>query len=127
MPGPPEAKMQRNSVMLALVVEDDEFQREILGDLLKDENMGVIQCESAEAAELVIAKCGADLKLLVTDVRLAGQGSGIELAEFAKRQFPQLNIIVVSGVDGLALPPNVRFLRKPFRSQDLLRMANGHL
>ena len=71
---------------LALVVEDDQFQREILTDLLKTENMDVIQCESAEAAELVIAKVGAELKLLVTDVRLAGHGNGIELAEFAQQQ-----------------------------------------
>jgi DNA-binding NtrC family response regulator len=105
---------------LALVVEDDQFQREVLGDLLKDENIEVIQCESAEAAELVIAKLGTELKLLVTDVRLAGPGSGIELAEFAQQQFPHLHIVVVSGHDGLVLPPNVRFLKKPYRPLDVL-------
>ena len=35
---------------IALVVEDDELQREILSEFLKDERMDVIQCESAEAA-----------------------------------------------------------------------------
>ena len=50
--------------------------------------MEVIQCEGAEAAELVIAKVGAELKLLVTDVRLAGPGSGIELAKFAPAAIP---------------------------------------
>ena len=45
----------------ALVVEDDELQREILSEFLKDENMDVIQCESAEAAELIIARVGAEL------------------------------------------------------------------
>jgi DNA-binding NtrC family response regulator len=114
--------MNHTSVpMLALVVEDDEVQREILSDLLKSEKMDVIECESAEAAELVIAKCGADLKLLITDVKLAGHGDGIELAEFAKQQFPGLNIIIVSGVDGLTLPPNIRFLKKPYHQQDLLK------
>ena len=73
---------------LALVVEDDQFQREVLGDLLKDENIEVIQCESAEAAELVIAKLGTELKLLVTDVRLAGPGSGIELAKVCPAALP---------------------------------------
>jgi hypothetical protein len=38
-----------------------------------------------------------DLKLLVTDIRLADQGSGIGLAEFAQQQIPQLSIVVVSG------------------------------
>jgi hypothetical protein len=76
--------------------------------------MEVIQCEGAEAAELVIAKVGAELKLLVTDVRLAGPGSGIELAKFAPAAIP-FHIVVVSGHDGLVLPPNVRFLKKPYR------------
>jgi DNA-binding NtrC family response regulator len=120
-----EATMNSSIPSLALVVEDDQFQREILTDLLKTENMDVIQCESAEAAELVIAKVGAELKLLVTDVRLAGHGNGIELAEFAQQQIPRLSIVVVSGEDGLALPPNVRFLKKPFRLLDVLRAATA--
>jgi two-component system cell cycle response regulator CpdR len=68
---------------LVLVVEDDQSQRENLSDFLKDENMDVIQCDSAEAAELVIARASAELSLLITDVQLAGQGNGIALAEFA--------------------------------------------
>jgi DNA-binding NtrC family response regulator len=108
---------------LALVVEDDQFQRESLGELLKDENMDVIQCESAEAAELMIATFGAELKLLVTDVNLAGHGSGIGLAEFAKQHCPKLNVVVVSGEGRPTLPPHVRFLQKPYRRLDLLREA----
>ena len=117
--------MNSSNPSLALVVEDDQYQREILTDFLKAENMDVIQCESAEAAELVIAKVGAELKLLVTDVRLAGQGNGIELAQFAQQQIPRLSIVVVSDEDGLALPPNVRFLKKPYRPLDVLRVATG--
>jgi DNA-binding NtrC family response regulator len=118
--------MKTEVPMLALVVEDDEIQRENLGDILKDQNMDVIQCESAEAAELVIATCGADLKLIVTDVQLAGCGNGLELAVFAKQKFPRLTVVVVSGQDGLVVPRNVRFLKKPFRQQDLLRMTTSH-
>jgi len=69
---------------IALVVEDDELQREILSEFLTDENMEVIQCESAEAAELIIARVGAGLSLLVTDFRLAGEGTGVDVACFAK-------------------------------------------
>ena len=50
---------QMSVPMLALVVEDDEVQRQTLSGQLKRENMDVIECESAEAAELVIARCGA--------------------------------------------------------------------
>src|ERR1700736_4249369 len=108
---------------LALVVEDDQFQRDMLSDLLKDENMEVIQCESAEAAELVLVQIGAQLHVLVTDVALAGHHTGIELAGFAKQRFPNLNVIVVSGQDGLQLPADVHFLKKPWQPLDLLREA----
>lgn len=108
---------------LALVVEDDQFQREMLSDLLRDEHMEVIACESAEAAEEVLEVVGASLRLLVTDVELAGQENGLELAHGAKRHFPALNIVVVSARDNLPLPPDVHFLRKPWRPLDLLREA----
>jgi len=115
--------MSRSIPSLALVVEDDPLQREFLCDLLRNENIDVVQCESAEAAELVVARSGPELTLLVTDAALAGRGTGIELAQFAKRRFPGLNVILVSGQDGLTLPENVRFFRKPFQPAELLRAA----
>ena len=105
---------------IALVVEDDEFQREILSEFLKDESMDVIQCESAEAAELIIARVGAELSLLVTDFRLAGEGTGLDVACFAKKRFPHLRVILMSGENSLQIPADVRFLQKPFHPGDLL-------
>jgi DNA-binding NtrC family response regulator len=105
------------------VVEDDPIQREFLCDLLRNDNLDVIQCESAEAAELIVAGSGPELTLLVTDAALAGSGTGIELAQFAKRKFPRLNVILVSGQDGLTPPANVRFFRKPFQPAELLQAA----
>jgi DNA-binding NtrC family response regulator len=118
-----EATMKGSIPSLALVVEDDPRQREFLCDLLRNENLDVIQCESAEAAELVVARSGPELTLLVTDAALAGRGSGIELAQFAKRKFPGLNVILVSGQDGLTPPANIHFFRKPFQPAELLRAA----
>lgn len=112
---------------LALVVEDDEFQREILSDFLKEENLDVIQCESAEAAELIIARVGAELNLLVTDFHLAGEGTGLDLAAFAQAQFPHLRVIVISGDHSLpgigqGALSGARFLQKPFHPWQLLRI-----
>jgi CheY-like chemotaxis protein len=50
-----DAMMKGSIPLLALVVEDDALQREFLCDLLRSENLDVIQCESAEAAELIVA------------------------------------------------------------------------
>ena len=118
-----EAKMTGLIPSLALVVEDHPLQREFLRDLLRSENLDVIQCESAEAAELIVARSGPELTLLVTDAALAGRGTGMELAQFAKRQFPGLNVILVSGQDGLTPPAGVSFFRKPFAPAELLRAA----
>lgn len=109
---------------LALVVEDDPLQREILSDALKQDNMDVIQCESAEAAELVVARFGVELRLMVTDVELAGEGNGIELATFARKCCPDLRIIVVSGAGRSRLPSDVHFFAKPYRISELLRAVH---
>jgi CheY-like chemotaxis protein len=60
------------SNFVALIVEDDPFQRECLADILKNEGLEVVECANAAAAELVLASTGPDLRALVTDVELGG-------------------------------------------------------
>jgi DNA-binding NtrC family response regulator len=107
----------------ALVVEDDTFQRETLTDLLKDEGLEVIECTSAEAAELVVASTGSELKALVTEVSLSGKLSGVELAQYAKRKFPHINVVIVSGRSPPHIPQGAWFLLKPYRRRELLDAA----
>ena len=61
-----EASMAKTSpfVPVALVVEDDEMQREMVAMLLQESEMGVIQCEDAEAA----LDAGKDGRAFVDDV-----------------------------------------------------------
>ena len=105
---------------IALIVEDDPFQRAFVADLLKDEGLQVVECASAEAAELVLVATGNELRALVTDVNLAGDASGVELAQFAKRRFPDMNVVMVSGRGVPYVPHNTRFLMKPYRPDELL-------
>lgn len=105
---------------IALVVEDDPVQRSFVADLLKGEGLQVVECASAEAAELVLVSTGNELRALVTDVNLAGDASGVELAEFAKSRFPELNVVMVSGRGAPTAPPNTRFLMKPYMPDQLL-------
>ena len=62
----------------ALVVEDDPMQREMLCLLLEESEIDVIECESAEAAEAVLERAGGSVALMMTDVQLAGNMSGVE-------------------------------------------------
>jgi CheY-like chemotaxis protein len=108
------------SNFVALVVEDDALQRKVLADLLKGEGLEVVECTTAEAAELVLVSTGNELRALVTDVNLAGNMSGVELAEYAKRKFPRLNVVMVSGHGPSYVPQETRFLLKPYQPNELL-------
>ena len=105
---------------VALVVEDDALQRDVLAELLKDEGLEVVECTTAEAAELVISTAGPELLAVVTDVNLAGAMTGVELAEFAKQKFPLLTVVVLSGRPEPELPGNTLFLAKPYQPKELL-------
>jgi DNA-binding NtrC family response regulator len=108
------------SNFVALIVEDDAFQRECLADLLKGEGLEVVECANGEVAELVLASTGPELRALVTDVELGGEMSGVQLAQYAKRKFPDLNVVMVSGHGPPYVPHGTHFLMKPYPPQQLL-------
>lgn len=98
------------------------MQREMICLLLEESDYDVIQCESAEAAELVIDKVGGCLALLMTDVNLAGRMSGVELAHIAKERNPRLDVVVTSGRPlRQPLPDGAKFWSKPWAALDVLR------
>jgi DNA-binding NtrC family response regulator len=107
------------SNFVALIV-DDPFQRECLADVLKSEGLEVVECANAAVAELVLASTGPDLRALVTDVELGGEMSGVELAQYAKRKFPDLNVVLVSEHGPPVIPHDTHFLMKPYEPQQLL-------
>ena len=108
----------------ALVVEDDTMQREMICLLLEESDMDVIECESAEAAELVLEEAGASLVLMMTDVQLAGLKNGVELAHVAKKFNPDMDVIVTSGNPlRQELPDGAVFWSKPWAPLDVIRVA----
>jgi DNA-binding NtrC family response regulator len=108
------------SNFVALIVEDDPFQREALADLLKSEGLEVVECANGEVAELVLATTGTELRALVTDIHLGGGMSGVELAQYAKRKFPDLNVVMISGHSAPSVPHDTHFFMKPYEPQQLL-------
>jgi DNA-binding NtrC family response regulator len=109
---------------IALVVEDDVWQRELAVVLLEDSEMDVIQCESAEGALRVLEKMGGCVSMLFTDVNLVGKIDGVELAHFATQYYPNINVIVTSGLAlAKSLPEGALFMPKPWLPLELLREA----
>jgi DNA-binding NtrC family response regulator len=100
------------------------MQREMLCLLLEESDFDVIECESAEAAEIVLERTGGSLSLMMTDVNLAGHMNGVELAHIAKKYNPELDVIVTSGKPlRQKLPDGARFWSKPWAPLDVIREA----
>jgi CheY-like chemotaxis protein len=109
---------------IALVVEDDELQRELATVLLEESEIGVIQCESAEQALRVLEKLEGSVSMLFTDVNLAGRIDGVELAHFTAQNYPSIHVTVTSGrALTRGLPKGATFMPKPWLPLDLLREA----
>jgi CheY-like chemotaxis protein len=109
---------------IALVVEDDVFQRQLAVTLLEENGMDVTECESGEAAWRALEKIGGRVSMMFTDVNLGGTIDGIELAHFAKQHYPEIHVIVTSGLAMTkSLPDGAVFLPKPWLALDLLREA----
>ena len=108
----------------ALIVEDDPMQRDMICLLLEESDVDVIECESAEAAELVLERAAGSLVLMMTDVQLAGNMDGVELAHIARKYNPEMAVIVTSAMPlHQELPEGVRFWSKPWAPLDVIREA----
>jgi CheY-like chemotaxis protein len=109
---------------IALVVEDDATQRAAAVMVLEENGMGVIECGCAEDALRVLDKMGGCFSLIFTDVNLGGEIDGVELAEFAHHCYPDLRVVITSGLAlPRAAPEGTIFMPKPWTPLDLLREA----
>ena len=109
---------------IALVVEDDVWQRQMAVVLLEECEMGVIECESAEAALRALEKMGERVSVIFTDVGLASKIDGVELAHFARQHYPHIHVIVTSGLAlTKSLPEGATFMPKPWLPLNVLRKA----
>jgi DNA-binding NtrC family response regulator len=113
---------------IVMVVEDDVLQRELAAVLFEESEMEVVQCASAEAALRVLVSGGDHVAMLFTDVNLAGNIDGVELAHFARQWYPNIHVVVTSG-RGLtkSLPEGTTFLPKPWLPLDMLREVERSL
>ncbi len=111
--------------MRVLVVDDDESLRLTLGMLLRGRGYEVEQAASGEEALERLATSPFDA--LISDVRM-GKLSGLDLACQAKRAWPRLRVILMSGfchADDLAGTPVEGFAEKPLDVDALVAMIEG--
>ncbi len=110
--------------LVALVAEDDPMVRMEAADVLGDAGFDVLEASTTLSA-LNQLEQHPEVALLFTDVQMPGTFDGLALAHEARRRWPQMPIIVVSGKvtpDQVQLPDRARFLHKPYYDITLARM-----
>lgn len=109
---------------VALVVEDDADQRDLIGAILEESDLRVIGCESGEAAMEIMERVGDRTVFMLADVNLAGVMDGIDLARNVSDRWPHTRLVATSGGCDQkrmrALPKDTRFMPKPWRALDLM-------
>ncbi len=99
-----------------LIVEDEVNLRELLADVVPDMGFPATAVRSAEEALKVLQSEGCDILML--DLQLPGMG-GMDLFERVRREWPGVQVIVVTGYGDLATARRaihldvVEFLSKP--------------
>lgn len=83
----------------ALVVEDNEFVRNVLITMLSLESVGfkVVTVEDGQKAIDYLNDSGSNVDLIITDIDLPFR-DGFQVAGFAKTKFPGIKIIIISGM-----------------------------
>src|SRR5438309_9679205 len=80
-----------------LVVEDEVLVRLMIADELRRHGLNVIEACTADEAMSVL-QSSVPVNLLLTDLQMPGQLDGWALASLVHRAFPQIKIVVASGV-----------------------------
>ena len=95
--------------------------RSLAVDILADAGFETIEAANATQALDVLANSEQEIDVLFTDVRMPGPMNGMELARVAKRERPNLRVIITSGFyDRDELPKGANFLSKPWSAVDLV-------
>lgn len=111
----------------ALVVEDETVIRMETADLLTEAGFEVLEAWNAATALRQLERT-AGIRLLVTDVQMPGDLDGFALARQASVRWPDLTIVVISGVAAPRagdLPPGARFIPKPFSARLVLEAVRS--
>ena len=108
------------SLEAVLVVDDQPEVLDMASEMFRTLGLEVLAANSARHA-LEILKRRPDVSLLFTDVVMP-EMTGVELARAAKKELPELKVILSSGFSAPAGDlDNFEYLAKPYRLGDLVK------
>lgn len=104
----------------ALVVDDDALILMNSTSILEDAGFRPLEAKNVDAAVLLLDEYADEIVLLFTDVQMPGSRNGFDLARLTADRWPEIGIIVSSGVatpePGL-MPDGAIFVTKPFTAE----------
>ena len=116
-----------------MIVEDDPAVRSLVVEVLQSYKYKVIEAETGDAAIQRWPECKDDVDLLLTDMVMPGQASGLDVAEHCLSTKPNLKVIYTSGYSSelfgsdLQLKDGVNYLPKPYFTRKLTAIVCGAL
>lgn len=84
-----------------LVVEDEVLIRLPVADYLRDCGYRVLEASTAEEAQAILG-AGEPIEVLFSDIDLGPGMNGFMLASWARRTYPNIRIVLTSGVTRMA-------------------------
>ena len=118
----------RNPSGLVLIVEDEWLVRDVIASDLKDAGWDVLEASTGESA-IGLLEDNPHIDVLFTDIQLAGQLSGWDVAEAFRAVKPKMPVIYASGntVDWSRAVDNSQFFSKPYRTSEILKACRSCL
>ncbi len=115
-----------------LLVEDEDFVRELAEKVLSREGYHVIAAHNAQEALSLVKKHSLTFDLVVTDIVMPG-ASGVELGQKVQALRPEIKVLYMSGYDDKMLSQHgetgarLNFIQKPFTPELFLRKVQDAL
>lgn len=114
-----------------LLVEDNASVREAVVEQLETFGYAVRSAPDAETALEVLEKQAPDTALVITDISLSGQLSGVDLKQKLMEDLPEIKVVLTSGLprenleQHYGLQPDDEVIPKPIPLHTLDRLLGG--
>jgi len=93
----------------------------VLSDQLRLAGYPVVEAANAQEAVEVL-RHGADVKLVITDVRMPGSIDGVELARLVKSEYPDVKVMLASGhLPAIDWVTHDGYFRKPYEFDKIIQ------
>ncbi len=115
-----------------LLVDDNDLARRASLLTLKNCGYEVVEAEDGEEALEILQERASSFDLILSDVSMPGMG-GPELIRAARHLIGDMPVVLMSGLaredlaETLAAEPNVRFMSKPFKVEELAAMMKQEM